>query len=380
MFQIFNLLSVARVGQQLMKTNAIRPLFFLLALQTAMFVFPGRLLQAQTVVGQPAEASAAPSLTPPPPVGGAAASVQPAVTSAEATSGQLAETAAGGGSRMPWWGWPLLLFMVTFLLGVIAVMAGVGGAVLFVPIVGGFFPFHLDFVRATGLLMALAGALAAGSRTLRSGMVNLRIGMPMSLIASVASIFGAMVGLAMPATVVNTLLGIAILLIATVMLLARKSEFPQVEKSDALALAFGMHGIYHDAGAARDVEWRTHRTPLALSLFFVIGFMAGMFGLGAGWANVPVLNLVMGAPLKVAVATSGFVISVTDTAAAWVYINHGAVLAMIAVPSLLGIMLGAMLGVRLLALVQASVIRKIVIVMLFISGARALLKGLGIWI
>ena len=40
-----------------------------------------------------------------------------------------------------------------------------------------------------------------------------------------------------------------------------------------------------------------HRTPLGLALFAGIGFMAGMFGLGAGWANVPVLNLVMGAPL-----------------------------------------------------------------------------------
>jgi hypothetical protein len=64
----------------------------------------------------------------------------------------IAESAAPMASALPWWAWVLLLFVVTFVLGVLAVMVGVGGGVLFVPIVSGLFPFHLDFVRGTGLL------------------------------------------------------------------------------------------------------------------------------------------------------------------------------------------------------------------------------------
>ena len=60
--------------------------------------------------------------------------------------------------------------------------------------------------------------------------------------------------------------------------------------------------------------------------------MAGMFGLGAGWANVPVLNLVMGAPIKISVATSKFLLSITDTSAAWIYLNNGAVLPLMVRP------------------------------------------------
>ena len=67
----------------------------------------------------------------------------------------------------PWWFWPVALLFFCFILGIIAVMAGVGGGVLFVPLVSGFFPFHLDFVRGAGLLVALAGALAAGPGLLR---------------------------------------------------------------------------------------------------------------------------------------------------------------------------------------------------------------------
>jgi len=63
-----------------------------------------------------------------------------------------------------------------------------------------------------------------------------------------------------------------------------------------------------------------------------------------------------------------------------VYINRGAVLPLIAVPSILGIMLGARLGARLLRTMQAGTVRRVVIVAMLIAGLRALLRGLGVWI
>jgi uncharacterized membrane protein YfcA len=286
---------------------------------------------------------------------------------------------AADAGAVPWWLWPLGLFAVTFLLGIVAVLGGVGGGVLFVPIVGGFFPFHLDFVRGAGLLLALSGALSAGPGLLRSGLASLRLAMPLALVGSITSILGAMAGLALPASVVQAALGVLILMIAGLMWRSKKTERPEVPVPDPLGAALGMHGAFHDASTREDVAWRVHRTPLGFVLFAGIGFMAGMFGLGAGWANVPVLNLVMGVPLRVSVSTSGFLLSVIDTSAAWVYINRGALLPMLVVPSILGVMLGARIGGRLLRTVHAATIRKLVIALMLVAGARALAKGLGIW-
>ncbi len=127
------------------------------------------------------------------------------------------------------------------------------------------------------------------------------------------------------------------------------------------------------------VNWRVHRTIPGLLVFLGIGVLAGMFGIGAGWANVPALNLLMGVPLKIAAGTSGLVLSLVDSSAAWVYINQGAVLPMIAVPSVVGMMLGARIGARLLDRLSGSVVRRLVITLLLFAGARALLKGLGWW-
>jgi uncharacterized membrane protein YfcA len=283
------------------------------------------------------------------------------------------------GTTVPWWVWPLSLFVVTFILGILAVLGGVGGGVLFVPIVGGFFPFHIDFVRGAGLLVALAGALAAGPGLLKRNLASIRLALPVALIASAAAIVGAMIGLALKPDIINTLLGATILFIVVIMATAKKSDFPAVPKADSLAQSLGIMGIYREESLGRDVEWTVHKTPLGLTLFIVIGIMAGMFGLGAGWANVPVLNLMMGAPLKISVATSKFLLSITDTSAAWVYLNRGAVLPMIVVPSLVGIMLGSIVGVKILAKAKPKAIKWMVIGILLLAGLKALLKGLGVW-
>ena len=219
-------------------------------------------------------------------------------------------------SPSPWWIWPLILLLVTFLMGIFAVLGGVGGGVLFVPIISGFFPFHLDFVRGTGLLVALSGALAAGPGLLKFNLASWRLAMPVAFIASTMAIVGAMVGLALPTHIIQLSLGGTILAIVVIMLSASKSELPHVEQADSLSTALRITGIYHEPSMNRDIHWKIHRTWPGLFSFIIIGFMAGMFGLGAGWANVPVLNLLMGAPLKISVATSKFLLSITDTSAA----------------------------------------------------------------
>lgn len=290
----------------------------------------------------------------------------------------MAQATAPAASALPWWAWVLLLLVVTFVLGVVAVVGGVGGGVLFVPIVSSLFPFHLDFVRGTGLLIALAGALASGPTLLRGGIANLQLAMPLALIASIAAIVGANIGMALPDNIVHLALGAIILGVVGLMAAARKSAYPEVPKADALSIALRMHGVYNDPFGGRDIEWKVHRTPQGLALFVIIGMLAGIFGIGAGWANVPVLNLVMGVPLKISVGTSSFILSIVDSAAAWVYVNHGAMLAIIAVPSMLGMMLGSTIGVGLLSRANVAVIRKVTIGLLLLAGIRALLKGFGV--
>ena len=281
-------------------------------------------------------------------------------------------------AAVPWWIWPLALFVVSFAIGIVAVLAGIGGGVLFVPIVGGFFPFHLDFVRAAGLLIALSGALSASPRLLAGGLADLRLGVPLALVGSVTAIAGAAVSFALPVDALHTALGVTILIAVALMWRAPVAGISS-DRIDVMAEALRLHGVFRDPAGGPDVAWRAQRTPAGLAAFALIGFIAGMFGLGAGWANVPVLTLVMGVPLKLAVGTSGFILSVIDTAAAWVYLHRGAVLPMLVVPSIIGVMLGAKIGARALTRVSAAVVRRTVLLLLLAAALRALARGFGLW-
>ena len=68
-----------------------------------------------------------------------------------------------------------------------------------------------------------------------------------------------------------------------------------------------------------------------------------------------------------------------NSSAAWVYIHRGALLPALAVPAILGVMLGSRLGARLLTQTPAFVVRRVVIAVMLLAGARALLRGLGVW-
>lgn len=289
---------------------------------------------------------------------------------AEAASATAAAT-------MPWWGWAIVLFFFSLLLGIVAALGGVGGGVLFVPIVSALFPFHLDYVRGAGLMVALFGALAAAPTFLRKRLASLRLAIPLSLVGSVASIAGAMVGLALPVYIVEITLGILVVAVVALMLRSR-NDGPDSRVPDALSTALAIHGVYYDEQRGAEVSWNVHRFGLGLLAFAGIGFLGGVFGVGAGWANVPALNLLLGAPLKIAVATSGLVISINGTAAGWIYLNRQAVLPLITVPSVAGIMIGTRLGAAMLGKARPEAIRWLVIVVLFLSGVRSILSGSGV--
>jgi len=283
---------------------------------------------------------------------------------------------------MEWWIWPIVLFGFTFLIGIIAPISGVGGGVLFVPLSTALFPFHPDFVRGAGLILAMTSALSSAPQFVRKGLANIRIMAPIVVVSIITSILGGIIGLWITSNFphgkhyITIMLGIILFIIFVVMLTSKRVEYPEVKKVDKLSKLLGLKGAWYEPTLDKVVEYQVTNVKIALPAFAVVGFIAGMFGLGAGWANVPVLNLIMGAPIKVATSTSMLIVAVNDAAAAWVYLSKGAVLPMIIVPSVIGITLGARIGAKLAIKAKPKVIRYIVLAIMLIAAFLDIYKGL----
>jgi uncharacterized membrane protein YfcA len=172
--------------------------------------------------------------------------------------------------------------------------AGVGGGVLFVADRHGFFPFHIDFVRGAGLLVALASALAAGPGLLARRTCGLTPCVPLALVASASSIAGALIGLSLSPQLVQTALGITIL--ASLYSVAR--ETIRIHRTYQPRMR-GRRRCASTASLRCSLEARRcmalHRTPAGLAIFVGIGILAGVFGLERAGPTFPPSNLVMGA-------------------------------------------------------------------------------------
>ncbi len=288
------------------------------------------------------------------------------------------------GAATSWWVWPVILFFLTFVIGCIAPISGLGGGVLFVPLATAFSPFNIDFIRGTGLLLALTSALFSAPQFIRAGLANLKIMTTIASVSAIASILGALLGLwvtnALPhgESYILIALGVILFFIFGVMLTSQKMDrmdSPPAGKADALASKLGLTGSFFEPNLNKVVEYKARRLLLSIGCFSAAGFLGGMFGLGAGWVGVPVLNLLMQLPIKAAAATSMAIITVNSAAASWPYIANGAVLPLIVAPSVLGISIGATVGTRLAMRAKPVLVKYLVIVVMLFCGLINIYKG-----
>ncbi len=263
------------------------------------------------------------------------------------------------------------LFLMSVIIGLVSVPAGIGGGILFAPMAGAILPLHIDLVRGTSLLIALTASLASVPDLLRREVSSLPVALPVALITTAGSILGALAGLSLPGDLIRVVLGITILLISLVMFLTGGKEANTATTSPG-----GISGSYYDYSVGREITWQTRNSRLAYALFGGVGFISGIFGLGAGWANLPILSIIMGLPLRLAAGTSMLVIASGTSAASMIYLASDAVNPLLVIPSVTGMYIGSRLGSILLHRWHPLLLRWIIILCLVGAGMASVYRGL----
>ncbi|MEL0024978.1 MAG: sulfite exporter TauE/SafE family protein, partial [Alphaproteobacteria bacterium] len=177
--------------------------------------------------------------------------------------------------------------------------------------------------------------------------------------------------------IIRLMLGLMLLLIAALFVFkSGTSDYPVLKKSENFSHRLKLRKTYWESSLASYVSYRATNVKLSIFLFLLVGFTGGFFGLGGGWAAVPLLNLVMSIPIKVATGTSGVLLALGNAAAIWPYINVGALIGIIAAPWMLGQVIGGLIGASLLTALKASVVRALLITILFGSSLKLVARGI----
>jgi hypothetical protein len=276
----------------------------------------------------------------------------------------------------------LLLILTGLAAGLVGSLTGLGGAVIMIPVLLIAFDTPFPIAAGAGLVTVLATSSTSGAAYVRDRLSDLRIGMFFEIATVPGALLGATLTVFLTHANLDQALRIALggVLLATIpgSLRRRHEELPEGVQPDARSKRLGLNGSYYDGTVGRTVRYQAARTTPALGVSFGAGVVSGMFGIGGGVFKVIALEHYSRLPMKVATATSNFMIGVTAAAGAGLLLAAGYVDPFIAAPAALGTAGGAFLGSRILPGLRNRTVR---VLFLFVIGALAIetiARGMGL--
>lgn len=270
-----------------------------------------------------------------------------------------------------------VLLLISVVAGFIGAMSGMGGGVVLIPALT---LLGMDIKHAIGIsiVSVIATSSGAASAYVRDGITNLKVGMFLEMFTIVGALVGAAITLVSAQGPLFIIFGVVLLGSWATLFFQRHEGWHPVAHQDAFTHWLQLDGSYCDQTSHETINYRGTRAYFGGPLMFGAGLIAGLLGIGAGALKVLIHDLVMGLPPKVSTTTSNLIIGVTALAGTSVYLAAGLIDPALAAPVIVGIVIGAFIGTRLLVRLTNQSVRLFFLVILAILGVEMILRGLGV--
>jgi hypothetical protein len=269
----------------------------------------------------------------------------------------------------------LIVFAFSIAAGLLGSLLGLGGGIIVVPVLTLLLGVDIRYAIGASIVSVIATSSGAGAAYVREHLVNIRVAMFLELATVLGAVAGAFLAGAIPGRWLHLAFGGVLIYAALMMWRHDRKNGPRPPVDDSLAESLALHGSYTDH-AGRETPYRVRHTGTGFALSGLAGMVSGLLGVGGGIIKVPTMNLIMGIPMKVASATSTFIIGVTAAASASVYFTRGDIDPFIAGPTAIGVLCGSFLGSSVMGRIRSSALRRTFTVVLLIIAFQMLRKGM----
>ncbi len=267
----------------------------------------------------------------------------------------------------------LLVGLGALAAGFLGALTGLGGGVVLVPLLALVFGVDLRYAVGASLVSVIATSSGAAAAYVKEGFTNIRVGMFLEVATTLGALAGAFLAVALSGNLIAVVFGVVLLLSAY--LSGRPQPEPGPEGApDPLASRLRLDGTFPTPEGPR--AYHVRRVPLGFALMVLAGVLSGLLGIGSGAFKVLAMDQAMRIPFKVSTTTSNFMIGVTAAASAGVYLGRGYIDPALAMPVMLGVLLGSLLGARVLPGARPLVLRLVFAVVILALGVEMIYKGL----
>lgn len=228
--------------------------------------------------------------------------------------------------------------------GLVGALTGLGGGVIIIPLLTIGFGVDIKYAIGTALVSVIATSTGSAAAYVREGITNIRMGMLLEIATTLGAIFGALIASFVNPNIIAIIFGV-VLLYSSLNSFFRKQD-KSISESSQMAKALKLNGQYPTKDG-----WKKYEVTNVIggfSLMGLAGLLSGLLGIGSGALKVLAMDNIMKVPFKVSTTTSNFMMGVTAAASAVIYLQKGYIMPEIAMPVVIGVLIGAIMGSRIL--------------------------------
>ena len=260
----------------------------------------------------------------------------------------------------------IIILIGSYFAGLLGSLTGLGGGVVIIPLLTLVLKVDIHYAIGASLVSVIATSSGSAAAYVKEGITNMRLGMFLEIATTAGAMLGAILALYIPTHYIAILFGV-ILIISALLSLRKKAEQLSTQSSD-LAKKLKLHGNYPTPSG--NVEYGITNVGGGFFMMLFAGAISGLLGIGSGALKVIAMDSIMKIPFKVSTTTSNFMIGVTASASAVVYLQRGYISPGLSMPVVIGVLLGAFTGSKILVHATSSKGLRLVfaIVITFLAG------------
>ena len=265
------------------------------------------------------------------------------------------------------------IFASALVAGGLGSLTGLGGGVVIVPMLVLAFGVDIRYAIGASLVSVIATSSGAAASYVREGFSNIRVGMFLEIATTTGALVGAFLAIYLPTHGIAVLFGV-ILVYSAYGALKPHAHTETEAPPDRASTLLRLDSSYPTPDGPR--AYRVRHVPLGFGLMFLAGILSGLLGIGSGAIKVLAMDRAMRLPFKVSTTTSNFMIGVTAAASAGVYLRRGYIDPGLAMPVMLGVLAGSMIGARILVAARVTWLRAVFAVVIVALGVEMIYSGL----
>lgn len=266
----------------------------------------------------------------------------------------------------------LLVWVSSVLAGFLGSLTGLGGGIIITPVLTLALGVDIRYAIGASLVSVIATSSGAAAAYVREGFSNIRIGMFLEIATTLGALGGALLATKMPTSAISIIFGLALLYSAYASSRPRHKHLGDC-RPNPLATRLKMNSVYPTNDGP--VGYCPQAVPTGFSLMLGAGVLSGLLGIGSGAVKVIAMDQAMRLPFKVSTTTSNFMIGVTAAASAGVYLSRGYINPGLAMPVMLGVVTGSLVGARVLAEAKTNSLRIVFGVVIAIMAFEMIYHG-----